>query len=507
MQYASREWTCPGVRLSTEVIRTGEDHELPVTVTAPGGKLTMLHLRWEGKQSKPVRVLGDQWERSYGDLEWRGVVPERVLPWYFFTFDGTFVHGYGVKTQPSAFCFWQQDNDGLSLWINLKNGGDAASLGDRELNACTIVSRRGEAHEPMAVGMRELCIRMCTAPRLPKGPLFGCNDWNYAYGKNTQDGILRDADLIASLAPKGGNRPTVVIDDGWQDPSRFPNMADLAASIRSKHLYPGLWIRPVRAPKETPANWLLPQVRFGVNSRGNDLAFDPTNPEALDAVLKQVSVPAEWGYEFLKHDFTTYDLFGRWGSEMGPQPTLPGWSFQDRTRTNAEIILDLYQAIRKAAGEGNVILGCNTIGHLAAGVFDSQRIADDTSGREWERTRRFGVNGLGHRIAQHRTFSFVDPDCVAITNKIGWRQTSQWLDVVARSGTSLFFSPDPAAVTSETKSAMRDGMAIAVSDSSGHPLDSLDTTVPGHWQFKKSNPSLKIYDWSVRDGASPNLTT
>jgi len=29
----------------------------------------------------------------------------------------------------------------------------------------------------------------------PEGSLFGVNDWNYAYGKNTSAGILRDADL------------------------------------------------------------------------------------------------------------------------------------------------------------------------------------------------------------------------------------------------------------------------------------------------------------------------
>ena len=62
---------------------------------------------------------------------------------------------------------------------------------------------------------------------------------------------------------------------------------------------------------------------------------------------------------------------------------------------------------------------------LAAEIFESQRIGDDTSGREWERTRRYGVNGLAHRIAQHRTFSHVDPDLVAITPAVGWRETSQ----------------------------------------------------------------------------------
>ena len=164
--------------------------------------------------------------------------------------------------------------------------------------------------------------------------------------------------------------------------------------------------------------------------------------------------------------------------------TSPGWHFHDRSRTNAEIIRDLYQAIRSAAGETTTILGCNTVGHLAAGIFESQRIADDTSGHDWERTRRYGVNGLSHRIAQHRTFSHIDPDCVAITSDVGWRETSQWMDVVARSGTSLFFSPEPAAVTPEIKSAMKDAHAPCVTrrprDIRVHPTRG---TTPTEWQF------------------------
>ena len=52
--------------------------------------------------------------------------------------------------------------------------------------------------------------------------IYGSNDWYYAYGQNTHDGILRDADLVASLAPAGGIRPFTVIDDGYQDPPDFP---------------------------------------------------------------------------------------------------------------------------------------------------------------------------------------------------------------------------------------------------------------------------------------------
>jgi hypothetical protein len=64
---------------------------------------------------------------------------------------------------------------------------------------------------------------------------------------------------------------------------------------------------------------------------------------------------------------------------MGAEPTVSGWSLHDRSRTNAEVILDLYKRIRETGGQKTLILGCNTIGHLAQGRFDIQRTGDDTS--------------------------------------------------------------------------------------------------------------------------------
>ena len=121
----------------------------------------------------------------------------------------------------------------------------------------------------------------------------------------TADGVLRDADLVASLAPRNGHRPLVVIDDGWQDKLRFPDMAGLASAIRDRPLRPGIWIRPTRAPREAKPSLLLSPARFAKGSARSDLTYDPTIPEALEAILDAVHQPASWGYGFLKHDFST----------------------------------------------------------------------------------------------------------------------------------------------------------------------------------------------------------
>jgi alpha-galactosidase len=210
---------------------------------------------------------------------------------------------------------------------------------------------------------------------------------------------------------------------------------------------------------------------------------DPSIPEALAYMSESVATIRGWGYELIKHDYSTFDLTGRWGFDMGPEITERGWHFNDRGRTNAEIILGLYRAIRRGAGDA-VLIGCNTIGHLAAGLVEGQRIGDDTSGREWSRTRKMGVNTLAFRMPQHNTFFAADADCVPLTRDIPWSLTRQWLDLVARSGTALIISADPAAVQPEHKPALKAALAAAAqTQEPGVPLDWMDSTTPERWRL------------------------
>lgn len=492
------EWSRSGIVLALHP--NGAGSEWTVALMAPSTPLSHLHLRWRLRAAPNVRCLGDAWERSYGDLEWRGIVPERVMPWYFLSFDGHVLSGYGVKTQPAAFCFWQMDQEGISLWLDIRNGGSPLSLGDRHLELATIVSRVSQPGETAFAAAQAFCRTMCPKPRLPAGALYGSNDWYYAYGKNTADGILRDADLIAEIAPSSGPRAFVTIDDGWQQPKRFPSMSDLAARIRGKGLRPGMWIRPLRAPVEANPSLLLPDARFG--KLRPSPAWDPTVPEAMEHVLESITGPVAWGYQLIKHDFSTFELFGRWGSSMGALPTDGRWQFSDRSRTNAEIVLAVYRALRKAAGENTVLVACNTVGHLGAGIFESQRIGDDTSGTNWERTRHMGVNTLAMRLPQHRTFFCADPDCVAVTTAVPWNETRQWLDLVSRSGTSLFISPGPGAVGRDQIAALKQAFEL-VGNSHGNPEDWLETTAPQQWRFQSARSQLVRYEWSDGSGASP----
>ncbi len=463
--------------------------------------VSRIHLRWNADLSAVVRVLGDDWERSYADLEWRGEAPNRVMPWYFMAHDGHATHGYGVRTMPSAFCFWTTDVSGISLWADVGNGGGPVQLAGRTLAVCDIVSRRGSAAESPYAATTALCAQMCPKPRLPAHTVYGTNDWNYAYGNNSAELIERVSRVVSEHAPDEGNRPYSVIDDGWSQGGlghgpwygneRFGDMSALAQRLRGMGVRPGIWFRPLTTLKEQPEAWRL--------ARDKQL-LDPTVPDAMPAITANVRRLREWGYELLKHDYTSYDLFGRWGFNMGATITNDRWHFADRSRTNAEIVLDLYRAIRDAAGD-MMIIGCNTFSHLSAGLFELYRSGDDTSGRSWDRTRRMGVNTLAFRAAQHRHFYMVDPDIVAITRANPWELTERWLRLVSSSGAALFVSVEPEAFGAAQATALERALALAATTvQTGEPLDWLATQCPREW---KLDGKRVHFDWMPPTGSWP----
>jgi alpha-galactosidase len=515
--YGSFEKTLPAGRIPLQaaglqfsggdvVVRYALQPEaLVLTLAAPSRPIAVVHVRWRVEPLSGLRVLGDAWERSYGELGWRDLIPERVMPWYFATHDGTACHGYGVKTDAAALCFWQLDPEGVSLWLNVTNGGSGVELGSRTLTMATVMTRSGGEGENMVEAVSALCRKLCARAPRPFAPIYGSNDWNYSYGHSTAESILRDTEFIVELSPNGGVRPFSVIDDGYANATpAWPDMGKLAEQMKRSTARPGIWIRPLKAPPETAPGLLLPGVRFGAKTeRAREFAYDPTIPEAQEKILAKLRQVTAWGFELVKHDFSTYELLGQWGFEMGPQPTVPGWSLHDRSRTNAEVIARLYAQLRETAGPQVLLEGCNTVTHLGQGIFDLQRTGDDTSGRLWERTRRMGVNTLAFRLPQHRTFHILDADIVGITENIPWELNRQWLEVLAHSGTTTIVAPGPPSRGPEQRAALREAFRIvAAGGLAARPLDWLETSTPERWQLAAKESR---YRWSGEQGASPFL--
>jgi alpha-galactosidase len=494
----ANSWSHSDIFVSMEFEET--KHVMNISLEAKATAIYNIRFHWKQRIDTPVTLLGDHWERAYGDLQWSRLEPERVFPWYVLMNDGKSTYGFGVKTGPAAMCHWQVDSHGITLCADVSCGNQGVQLGGRKLNVAELVDMHGDPDMSPFVAAQAFCKLMCDQPLMPSYPVYGGNNWYYAYGKSTHEKILKDSRFISELAGISDNRPFMVIDDCWQLGSGvsgnggpwignrdFPDMKRLAEEMKAIGVRPGIWCRPLLTHEKVPDTW----VRY--TKEGHFL--DPSMPEVLDYVAEFIGRMHDWGYQLIKHDFTTFDIFGQWGFEMGSKTNQLPHTFADRSRTSAEIITELYRTIAMASKD-SIIIGCNTIGHLAAGLFEIQRTGDDTSGKSWERTRRMGVNTLAFRMPQHGTFFSHDADCVGITPDIPWSYNKQWLDVLANSGTPLFVSADATQLNSEQVEALREAFRIASKPIPvAEPLDWMFSTCPSSWKIAGE---VKVYDWTKR---------
>lgn len=509
------KWENDDYNLDDINVKLNQDNEhLAIFLTAQTSKVKWIKLRWNNLSwDKNVCFLGDAWERGYGDMEWKGMNPNRFMPWYFCAKSEAKSVCYGVKVRSSAMCFWQVDSLGMTLFLDVRCGGSGVNLKGRVIKLADVIAcemRDCTSFE----AMQEFCGQMCEDPILPKYPVYGSNNWYYAYGKSSESEILADCDYILNLTKDIENKPYMVIDDCWQEHHRlneynggpwtkgnekFPDMKALADKLVQKGVRPGIWVRLLLNEDENIKNeWRL--------SHNN--CIDPTNPEALNYIKEDIKRICNWGYTLIKHDFSTFDLFGKWGFQMSPLVTDDGWHFYDDSLTSAEVVKLLYKAILDASVEASngeaLILGCNTIGHLGAGYMHINRTGDDTSGVIWERTRFMGVNTLAFRLPQHGKFYEIDADCVGIDGGISWSMNKQWADVLAQSGTPLFISVRPNILDETEKQELHEILKVA-SKQEHHviPVDWEETTCPEHWQDKDHDIDCK-YQWFEETGLKFN---
>lgn len=481
-----------------------------VYIQSPSMPLSGIRLKWKHRVKASTHVLGDHWERTYGDAGWKNPVADLKNPWYVLLHDDDQTACFGVKTGCNTICWWAFNANNLELTLDTHSGGVGVQLGLRKLHAADIITTESTTEENPFTTDQRFCKLMCDKPRLPKQPVYGINDWYYAYGNNSPKLITEQTAIMAQLVTNAANRPFSVIDAGWaayspllpgdccwQDDfskpnEKFKDMHQMAESITKLGMRPGLWMRPLCARYNEKAGLLAPKITGRDNPKNPVL--DPTIPENIVRIKQCFSVYKDWGFEMIKHDFTTYDITGRWGFDMKDSITTPGWSFSDQSITTAEIINHLYRSIREAAGENMDIIGCNTMSHLSAGVFELCRIGDDTSGKEWGRTRHMGVNTLGFRMPQHKAFYAADGDCVGLTNQVPWEKNKQWMQLLAESSAPLFISAQPDALGTEQKTFIKQCFAKAAAiQPVAEPLDWLINPLPAKW---KLNNRVVTFDWS-----------
>lgn len=486
-----------------------EDGCARITLTPTAVPVKRVKLRWQADLAHVRAVLGDDWERS-ATLGFACMQPEKAYPWYVHVFDGECLAGYGVKTGPNAFCSWQLDDRGLSLWLDVRCGGAGVAL-EEPLEVASVVERPGIPGEAPFDAARAFARRMCPNPVLPKAPVYGANNWYWAYGMISHEDTVRETEYLLEMTLDAGGTPFMVIDDGWQD-ARYRGlragynggpwyrsnacfaggMQRTAEEIAALGATPGLWFRPLLTCARLPAGVEL--ARPGMAGEGQ--VMDPSLAYTLDRVREDTARIAGWGYGMLKHDFSAIDALGG--------PTAPdGWHFADRSLTGAQVMKRLYKTIQAAAG-GALVIGCNTFGHLAAGIHAIQRTGDDTSGRSFEWTRRAGVNNF-LRLPQNGAFFQIDPDCAAFTDRVPHGLNLDFMEACAITGSALFASVTPGCLDADAMRRIREIYRMAALPEDGaQPVDWMHTRAPARFLHQGRE---RRFDWYAGyHGARMHLT-
>ncbi len=136
-------WAGDGVE-----VRTVASHEiLRIELGGTGTAVKRLHLRWHGQTDSGLLVLGDHWERGYGDLARRRIVPERMLPWCAPRMTASGRGRCGVKTQGASIASWRVDQQGVSLWLERTQRRCRRTTRRSATTAAEVVTAVGEAGE------------------------------------------------------------------------------------------------------------------------------------------------------------------------------------------------------------------------------------------------------------------------------------------------------------------------------------------------------------------------
>ena len=489
---------------------TVRDGEAVITLYPSERPYRRVKLRFRGDLSGARLVMGDAFTlvgtTSGNDCKWAAPLAEQILPWYFHLYDGEALHSFGVKTGPAVFCSFNCDEGGITLWLDVRCGGRAARLTE-PLEACRVVCREGRAGEHPFLAAQAFCRMMCDTPNLAKEPIYGVNNWYWAYGKIDCETVMREVEYLSEMTVDCKTRPHMIIDDGWQvehrpgynggpwnkSNSRFPDMAEVAAKIRERGARPGLWFRPLLD------TWGPVDVKSpGGGAAACGLSLDPSHPYTLEKVENDVKHLVSSGFELLKYDFTVID-----GLKRGIGPEDMG-TFYDTTKPSCYIMRELYRTIEKASGSAN-ILACNVYNHLAAGLHAAQRVGEDTSGRNFEQTRLSGLGSMA-RLAQNGTFFTLDPDCAAFTDMVAHDINLDFLEVAAITGSVTIASVTPGCLSKDEMARIRKIYRIASEGGLGaYPRRFVGENTPAH--FVTQDGRSFDYDWySYYDGRRSGWT-
>lgn len=229
----------------------------------------------------------------------------------------------------------------------------------------------------------------------------GWNSWGGGAGSGGYGTDIDEALMLANLDAAAADflpfgMRYFMIDDGWQvadgdwlpRPDRFPGhdgvdgMKWLADEIRARGMTPGLWISPYTVDDDSQLaaehpDWFAETGAFGTAVVPSDiLVLDLTHPEVL-AFLGETfeRIAVEWGYEWIKMDFSYYALFNT--------------GMHDPDVTPTEAYRAAFDVLREAIGPQTFLLTVSATG-LCFDSGDGHRLTLDNE--PW-----WGITGTGEQ--------------------------------------------------------------------------------------------------------------
>jgi len=519
-----------GIALTVEIINRGRTSLrvrdiFPVAATsATRGGIRF----WESPRD--VRFLTDEWERCYGQAGVSSFAGSELIqsPWDLHLFDQKNMRSLsiGYLQVPNARFLISVKRQQSSDWADLvvradtRSGSRGVVLGPGRtltLSDICFLFDTGTPHHALETYALDVARRNgVTAP--PRPPV-GWVDWYFRYGESTDQDIMRNLEFLRRELRDFGLE-YVQIDSGWQlgvetlppphnvvaggpwvENSKFQRgMRWYADQIKARGFRPGLWIRPFQMVEGAEERKRHPEW---FNAAGQ---MDVSNPEVRQLVGRTAEkVLDEWGYEYLKYDFPSYDVYGEFGPNLEEESTAHR-SPIDQQRTTAESYREALGEIQSAAGGKAWTLACNSMMPLTLGSASSFRIGDDVG--DWERTTKYGVRSVSARYYTNGILWSNDPDVLLVREPFRLEQAQMWASLIALSGGAVFISENLPALPEERLEIIKKILPPYVNRDSpygyGRPVDLLDADPPSLWNLpvRKGIGTwnvVGVFNWSDED--------
>ena len=430
----------------------------------------------------------------------------------------------GFLSQLNHFGTLEAYLDPFSLALRMWANGDHARLDPGrsiETDWAVLHFVHLDAPDPLAPYLDAVARTHIPEPNLAaKTVPSGWCSW-YHYFQNISAEIIEKNLEAARQNHKQLPLDLIQIDDGYQSqvgdwlsfkPSFPDGPAPLANLIREAGFTPGIWLAPfVVHPKAKIArqhpDWLLRShfgrpVNAGLAWDVYATALDLTHPEALAYAQEVVSTASHrWRYPYLKLDF----LYAA---------ALPG-QFRDPTQTRAQVLRRGLEALRQAAGNQTILLGCGCPLGSAVGLMDAMRIGADVA-PHWHpkyRGASFFVKSEPHapsarnaiqnaltRAPLHRRWWINDPDCLLLRPDIELTldEIHSLATVIILTGGSLLLSDDFTQLPPERLKIAES--LLPVIGQRAHVLDWFDSATPTRLQLNLKGAAgawhlLALFNW------------